>query len=226
LLGIGLNVKVGKRTLIYSQFMLDEFLLEEVRSGSGWYGNKQALQLGLVSRDAFGKKGLVLRGEWNVVRPFMYTHSDTRQNYAHFGQALAHPYGSNFQEAIVHADFSNGRWQYRLRTSMAWLGSDRDDSFGNNIFRPESERPRDEEGDLVDRGFRIGRVSQVNLFHGELRAGYLLDPSTGTRVELSYLYRSRTQEIIGNQQSHNIRLGIACYFRDSHPEQEVRYVLP
>ncbi len=226
MLGLGLNVKVGKKTLLYSQVMLDELIVEEVREGTGWFGNKQSLQLGVLARDAFAVKDLVLRGEWNVVRPFMYTHSDTRQNHAHFGQPLAHPYGSNFQEVIVHADRTVDRWNYGLRTSMAWLGSDTEFSFGNNIFRPEQDRPVLENGNYRDRGYTIGAARQIDLFHAQLRGGYLLDPSTGTRLEVSYLYRSRTGEGLETEQTHVLRLGVVCHFRQRYHEQEVRYVLP
>ncbi|MBK9418874.1 MAG: hypothetical protein IPN62_16725 [Flavobacteriales bacterium] len=46
LLGGALNVRAGRSTTLYLQVMLDEFLLEQVRSGNGWYANKQAVQGG------------------------------------------------------------------------------------------------------------------------------------------------------------------------------------
>jgi len=226
MVGLGLNVKVGKKVLLYSQFMLDELIVKEVREGTGWFGNKQSFQLGVLARDAFAVKDLVLRGEWNVIRPFMYTHSESTQNHAHFGQPLAHPYGSNLQEVIVHADRTLGRWNYGLRASMAWMGSDTEFSYGNNIFRPERERPLQENGNLRDRGYTIGGARQIELFHGQLRGGYLLDPSTATRLEVSYLFRNRTGEGIDTDQLHVLRVGLVCHFRQRYHEQEVRYVLP
>lgn len=226
MVGMGLNVKVGKNVLLYSQFVLDELIVSEVREGTGWFGNKQSLQLGVLARDAFAVKDLVLRGEWNVVRPFMYTHSESTQNHAHFGQPLAHPYGSNLQEVIMHADRTAGRWHYGLRASMAWMGSDTEFSFGNNIFRPERERPVLPNGNLRDRGYTIGSAQQIELFHGQLRGGYLLDPSTATRLEVSYLFRNRSGDGIDTDQLHVLRVGLVCHFRQRYHEQEVRYVLP
>ena len=226
LLGMGLSLKIGKGTMAYSQFVLDEFLLGQVRSGKGWYGNKQAVQLGLLSRQAFKVPGLTLRAEWNFVRPFMYTHSDTRQNYAHFGQPLAHPFGSNFQEAIVHVERDHERWHFGVRGSMAWLGTDTEDSYGNNIFRPESDRPRQENGVPINDGYRVGNAEVATLFHGQLRAGYVIDPRTATRMELSYLFRHHSQPQAGPATTNLVQLGLVCHFRERHAEQQVRYVLP
>lgn len=225
LLGGAFNVKVGRRTLIYTQLVLDEFLLKQVRAGDGWYANKQSVQVGVVSRDAFKVTGLTLRGEWNFVRPFMYTHSDTRQNYAHAGQPLAHPYGSGFHEAIAHGDWVRGRWLFGLHASMAWMGNDTTWSRGNNIFRPESERQRVENG-YVNYGYKVGDTAPSTTLHIELRSGWLIDPNTGTRVELSYMFRSRDPYVGETVVSNVVRIGLMCYFRDRHPEQEVRYVLP
>lgn len=225
LLGFALNVKAGYHTLFYSQVMLDEFLMKEVRAGDGWYANKQAVQLGVVAREAFRVPGLTLRGEWNMVRPFMYTHSDTRQNYAHYGQPLAHPYGSNFQEALGHAEWVRGRMRYVLRGSMAWLGSDTTASWGNNIFRPESDRPNLPNYGYRNYNYRIGEAVQYTLFHGELRAGWLVDPATATRVEACWVSRARTLDAGAPEWQHFFRIGLSCGFRDRHTEQEPRYVL-
>ncbi len=225
LLGGAVNVKMGKRTLLYTQVLLDEFLMDEVRAGNGWYANKQAAQVGVVSRDALRVQGLTLRAEWNVVRPFMYTHSDTRQNYAHMGQPLAHPYGSNFQEVLLHAERLHGRWSYGFRGSMAWLGQDTTFSHGNNIFRPESDRVQGPNGGYRDFNYRIGMTQGYTLFHAQVRAGYTIDPSSGTRVEASYMLRLRTPEVGETALANVLRVGIVCYFREQHPEQEVRYVL-
>ena len=226
LLGAAFNVKVGRRSLIYSQVVLDEFLLFQVREGNGWYANKQALQLGVVSHDAFKVPGLTVRGEWNFVRPFMYTHSDTRQNYSHMGQPLAHPFGSGFQEVLLHVERSHDRLFYGLRASMAWMGNDTTWSHGNNIFRPESDRQYfTSTGQNENYGYRVGITQQSTTLHVELRAGYLVDPSSSTRLELSWLFRERTPESGDPTISNVIRLGVVCYFHDRHPEQEVRYVL-
>ncbi|MDX9749948.1 MAG: hypothetical protein RBT71_02580 [Flavobacteriales bacterium] len=226
LLGAAINVKVGRSGLIYSQLVLDELLMKEVRAGDGWYANKQAVQLGVVLHDAFRMRGLRLRGEWNFVRPFMYAHGDPVQNFAHYGQPLAHPYGSNFQEAVAHAGLDRGRWSYGLRASMAWLGTDTDRNFGNDIFRPDNDRGTLANGRPRTHGYRVGMGRLQTLFHGELSAGLLLDPATATRLEAAFMLRHHAMAGGAEHVTAFARLGLVCHFRERHPEQAVRYVLP
>ncbi len=224
LLGFAMNVKAGNHTTLYSQLMLDEFLLKEVRAGKGWYGNKQALQLGVAAYEAFRVPGLFLRTEWNYVRPFMYTHSDTRQNYAHFGQPLAHPYGSNFWELIQQVEFQKDRWRYKAHISYALLGSDTGAySYGNNIFRPEGDRPDVEPEKSY--GYYVGDQAAVQVFHTDLSVGWLVDPRSGMHLEAGYTFRSRVPEHGDDTITNYFRLGIATHFRDRQADQEGRYVL-
>jgi hypothetical protein len=85
---------------LYGQLVLDEFVLKEIRSGSGWWANKQALQGGLKYVDAFGVKNLDMQGEINYVRPYTYSHYNNFTNFTNYSQALTHPLGANFTEWI------------------------------------------------------------------------------------------------------------------------------
>lgn len=84
----------------YGQFVLDEFLLGHIKARDGWWANKYALQAGVKYIDAFGVSNLDLQLETNMVRPFTYSHGTKYSNYTNYRQAIAHPYGSNFNEVI------------------------------------------------------------------------------------------------------------------------------
>jgi hypothetical protein len=228
LLGFAFDVKVGRRTLIYSQLMFDEFLLSNVRAGDGWYGNKQGLQLGAVSHDAFKVKGLTLRAEVDYVRPFMFTHNDSIQNYAHANQPLAHPYGSNTVEMILKAELRRGRWVLSDLFSFAVMGQDTaaDDSYGNNMFLPESARPAGTNTANKNYGYFLGEPSEVVILHNEARAGWWLEPRSGLMLEAALTVRSRMPDIGEPLFTTWFRLGLVAYFRNSHPFQEARYTLP
>jgi hypothetical protein len=179
--------------------------------------------------DAFKVKGLFTRLEFNYVRPFTYTHSDTHQNYSHFGEPLAHPYGSNFQELIAQVEYRKNRWIGRLHMSTAMLGSDTGlYSSGNNIFRTERERFEVDgvvDASLKNYGHYVGDVVPVRIFYCEVGGAWLVDPHTGMSIEASYTFRSRVPEGAENEISHIFRVGISTHFRDRYKDQEVRYML-
>jgi len=226
ILGFALNIKAGRQSLFYGQLVLDEFLLGEVRGGEGWFANKQGFQLGWVGYDVLQVKGLDIRLEYNYVRPFMYTHSDTRQNHAHHGQPLAHPYGSNFHETLAILDWRHGRWSLREHLGFTIMGMDTGQySWGSDIFRPESDRPvRDAEGRLQNYGFYLAAPVQAGLFHTELRGAYVLSARAGLQLEAAYQFRSLVPGIGPNQVQHWVRVGLAATFRDRYTDQQLRMV--
>lgn len=85
---------------MYGQFIFDEFKIDELTAGTGWWGNKFGYQLGLKYIDALGLKNLDLQFEYNSARPYTYTHSTIYSNYSNYNQAMAHPIGANFNETI------------------------------------------------------------------------------------------------------------------------------
>ncbi|HEX2617724.1 MAG TPA: hypothetical protein VHL57_09295, partial [Flavobacteriales bacterium] len=229
LLGFALNMKVGRRALIYSQLMLDEFLLKNVKAGLGWYANKQGLQLGVVAHDAFRQKGLTLRGEFDYIRPFMYTHTDTRQNYTHHGQPLAHPYGSNCWEALGQGEWRTGNWLLSEVISYAYMGQDTGrttrSSYGNNIFLPESARPPNPDFSTQNFGYFVGEPAHMTVLQSELRVGRVVEARSGLMLELAWTFRAEDHEVGESLMTNYIRVGLSANIRDRHPFQTVRYVL-
>lgn len=92
---------------VYSQFILDEFLFSALVNPEekGWWGNKYSWQIGTKYVNAFGVDHLDLQLEYNMVRPYTYSHSDSLNAYAHYNQPLAHPLLSNFKEVIFVARY-------------------------------------------------------------------------------------------------------------------------
>ncbi|HMN06893.1 MAG TPA: hypothetical protein PKD45_14325 [Flavobacteriales bacterium] len=226
LMGAALNVKLGKRSMAYTQLVLDEFLLSHVRAGDGWYGNKQGVQAGWVGHDAFKQKGLMIRLEMNYARPFMYTHTDSRQNYAHYGQPLAHPYGAGFLEGLVQGEWRKGAWLLSNTFSWAIMGQDTsfgaDRNYGNNIFLTDSQRPLDEKGKPLIYDFRLGDPVQATVVQNELRAGRLLEPRSGILLEAAWTLRSETAPGFPARYTSYLRVGLSANLHDRHPFQAVR----
>ena len=92
LLGAGLKFTIDKQYLIYSSFILDEFLFSEIKNRTGWWGNKYGIQFGIKTFDLFKLDGLYSILEFNSVRPFTYSHLSSKQNYGHKNQLKSHFY--------------------------------------------------------------------------------------------------------------------------------------
>ncbi|MEO5591728.1 MAG: hypothetical protein ABIR15_09505 [Chitinophagaceae bacterium] len=144
---VGFNFKanIAHTLQLYGQVMLDEFKLNEVKAGNGWWGNKQGIQGGFKYIDAFKIKNFDLQGEINYVRPFTYSHFDSVANYSHYNQPLAHPLGANFIEAIGIIRYQPApKWNVQAKLIVFRQGLDTANSdYGSNIVIPNTHRASD-----------------------------------------------------------------------------------
>lgn len=201
-IGTSFSVKVGGNTKIFGQIALDEFLLDSVLAGNGWFGNKHALQIGAKSYDVFNVKGFDLRGEFNLIRPFFYQHVSVKQNHSHFNEPLAHTLGNNLFEGILAGSYRRDRWVFDGRIMVAQYGNDPDSlNLGGDIFRSDVAPPR------PISGHRIGQGVKHWLLSAELRVGYVVDQHLGLRIELGYL--PRYLQIEGDMHyTHFLQVGV------------------
>ena len=171
LLGMDFRWLVGKTASVYGQFVLDEFLTKNMFDGSKSWTNKYSLQLGTKYVDAFGIPNLDLQGEFNLVRPYTYSHKDSGRNYAHYGQALAHPLGANLKEFI-------GILRYKVTPRMSIYGTvmlanqGKDSlnvgkSFGGDILKSYENR-------YYNDGNKIGQGISTKTSSFDLRLSYSL----------------------------------------------------
>jgi hypothetical protein len=201
LLGLNLRWNFLKHYQFYGQVVLDEFNLTAMlgKPSPGWRANKQAFQAGLKYFDAFGLKNLHLRSEFNLVRPYMYSHfKSVASNYGHYNQPLAHPMGSNFWEINAGLEYTTGRFAFRGRLSYAKKGLDPGDGihYGGNIFELDDSAPWGGSIDGPDGvgsyGNYVGQGLTTEFVFVETTASYLVNPASGLRVELGMLHRTQT----------------------------------
>lgn len=100
IIGADFKWNVIKNVQLYGQIALDEFLLDNVKKGNGWWANKFAAQLGVKYVDAFGIANLDLQAEANRIRPYTFSHDSDFGSYSGYRQSLAHPLGANLNELI------------------------------------------------------------------------------------------------------------------------------
>lgn len=172
LIGIDAKVKIKKLTL-YSQLMMDEFNLPDIKGRTRWWANKYAIQMGMKTKFKRGQHSFFLRGEMNIVRPYTYSHLSISQSYTNQGEPLAHPYGANFTEILAEGLWQKGKWKGTLFASYSLKGLDTNVvNWGGNIAIPYLNRPVE----LNDLGHTIGQGQGNNAFRVMLRGAYTLVP--------------------------------------------------
>lgn len=185
-IGVNINGTLFRALKLYGQLALDEFFLQEIRARRGWWANKQGWQLGAKYVNAFRIKGLKLQAEYNQVRPYTYTHGVPQQNYAHYGYALAHPFGANFKELLGFITYRRNSWELSAQGLMATIGMDSLDArsnVGQNIFLSYTTRPS-------DYGHKTGQGIKTTVLQSQLKFTWYLIPDMNLRVELGYIQRS------------------------------------
>ena len=180
LLGASAKYKWNNDINLYSQFILDEFSLGDVKAGDKSWKNKFGIQLGVKYFNAFKVENLLLQFEYNRVRPYTYSHNTVVLNYAHNNQSMAHLWGANFSEAILIARYRYKRWYGDAKLIYGTRGLDFNNgtdnfNYGGDIYRSENDRP-------FDTGVEVGQGLQTKTFNGNLQAGYLINPATNLKV--------------------------------------------
>ena len=165
--GFDFKANISHRAQFYGQFLLDEFILSEIKNKPTSWVNKWGIQLGVKYVDAFGLDNLDIQVEANRVRPFTYTHNDTISNYTHYNQPLAHPLGANFQEVLTIIRYQpKPKWYVYLQAIYYYQGLDSaGKNFGGNIFRDYTTRTMNE-------GFKIGSGDKATVLNAYLQVSY------------------------------------------------------
>lgn len=196
LLGGSMRFTILKRNIIYFQLMLDEFKLQHVLKGDGWWANKHGFQVGVKSFDPFGLKGLFVQAEYNHVRPYTYSHNMVIQNYAHYNQPLAHPQGANFRELVLLADQRIRRWQFAYKLVYSLYGADTSGlNYGHNLYKPYTQY-------VTEFNNKIGQGLKTNLVQHDLSAGWIINPATNLSVSIGATFNQRFSEAVENNGLH------------------------
>src|SRR5690554_2618208 len=151
--------------------------------------NKFGYQFGAKYYDAFGIDNLLLQAEYNIVRPYVYSHSDPITNYAHNNQSMGHNWGGNFKELILVARYFKGRYFADAKLTVGTRGLDfntTEDNFnyGGNIYLDyDDNRP-------FDTGVKVGQGNETKVLIADVQTGYLINPSTNLKVFANITYRN------------------------------------
>ena len=202
LLGFNVKVKLNSNNNIYAQAMLDEFLLDEVTSGNGWWANKQGLMAGFKSYNVFGIRNLHVQSEFSYVRPYTYAHREPLGNYGHYRQPLAHPLGANFWESVNFVYYKYKKLDVKARLSYAITGYDYDSlNYGQNIFKSyDVKRP-------YEFGNEVGQGLKTSITISQLTLAYIINPSYNMKFFIDVMARMAENDQ-STQKTFTVQAGI------------------
>jgi len=215
LLGLDFKWNILHTAQLYGQVVLDEFKLSEIRSGNGWWSNKQAVQLGVKYVDVAGIRNLDVQAELNYIRPYTYQHASPYTAYTHYMQPLAHPMGANLTEVlgvlnyqplprlhlVAKAFYTEQGLDYGYNAagqlitagplvSVDGLGNQittgRIANYGGNPLMPYEPHP-------MDFGNRTGQGNKSRLVHADFTATY--QPRLNLFLDATLVARHQTYSL-------------------------------
>ncbi len=179
MIGFHSSVITDDHMTVYGQFLLDEMTVSKFFGDKGYWGNKYGIQIGIKFARFFGDHYLFLRSEYNIIRPYTYSHHITTINDGHDNWPMAHPWGANLKEYIFQAKWRYKRWFASFTGDAGEQGLDfpgNPKTFGADIYRDYQDRIADEnikvlQGNLYNReylsfegGWTINPVYHLSVF--------------------------------------------------------------
>lgn len=173
LLGFGSRWQIHKHIQLYGQILIDDLSTIYIEKyGWGWYGNKHAIQGGFKIYGNSASHRSLFQMEYNITRPYTYSHENSLDNYGYLNRPLAHPYGANFKEILAVYRLSFSKW-WILNSRVVWtrFGADPPGKdYGSDIYL----------SDQLNRGISgnfVGQGILTDNFVQQLDVSRMLVPS-------------------------------------------------
>ncbi len=196
LLGANLSVIVGKHSVFYGQFIIDEFTLKEVLKQNGYWANKQGFQVGFKTFDLAGIKNLYFQTEYNQVPPYTYSEREEIMNYGAYNQPLAHPLGANFRELVSLLKYNYHRLFFSYEFMYSIFGTDPPGkNYGGDIYKSYNTRVR-KYGNFIGQGIRN------RLLYQNISASFLINPSYNLNLTVGAVFRNLKNDVSSSQTNY------------------------
>jgi hypothetical protein len=183
LLGSTIKYKITKNFMAYGQLLVNDFPQDgDVHS----FYNQTGYQAGIKYYNKYGEFQI----EYNQVRPYTYSNSDSLQNYSHYDQALGDPLGANFKELIGIINLRYHHFSIHLQGNYALEGLDSTGTnYGNNIFIPNSKATLSSSDVAMLQGIRS------TLMYMDFHISYLMNPKTNMNFTIGVSRRTLTNSL-------------------------------
>lgn len=211
LLGATLKIKVTNSISFYGQYMLDDVYS---KNNGGDVKNKFGYQIGFRYFDLFTIKNLHIQAEYNSVRPYTYSAENSQQSYSHYNQALAHPLGANFWEAVGFINYRLKDFFIEIKANYAVKGLDSlNTNYGGTIFKSDNSFPITQPLDNI----HTTQGLETIIMYQDIHISYLVNPSTNFNIVVGISNRiAKTEKSTGNTQFiyFGIRTSLANFYYD------------
>ena len=190
LIGLNVSFKLNDNIMFYSQALVDDINVSELKNSNNYFQQKFAGQLGVKGEWDKNDWRIYTGLELNASRPYVFAHKYTVQNYTHLGEPLAHQLGANFLEGVAWVGTHwKERHQLNLLVDYYHQGMDADSvSYGSNIFISDFNSVN---GELSEGNeFLQGNLRKVLNLSFQYR--YALSPKNDMSIGLKYIYREQT----------------------------------
>jgi len=209
LLGSSFKYKMSNKFLVYGQAVLDDLNFAELKRANGYWGNKYGGQLGIKAYSLLDIYGLSAQAEYNIVRPFTYTHFDSTNAHVHMNEPLAHPLGANFQEAVAFLRYKYRRHKFTVKFVWSEIGKDTAQvNHGGNVFYGYNTNRVDINGDGGLTGYSVGQGDLNNLNFLDFRYAFLINPRARLYFEIGIIDRTLSRQTLPNDQTRFLYLGL------------------
>lgn len=198
LVGVNANYRLNS-SYMYSQIILDEFSITDLRRKDNFWANKFGYQLGYKIFNPFNIDRLTLQLEYNYVRPYTYAHHNPAQNYAHYNQSLAHPLGANFSESLFMINYRWKRFEVDAKMIFAQYGGDIEGdtiSYGSNLYFSTGNYAEQEglvgisSGRPSDFGIEMYQGNLTKINYQSVNLSYIINPYTNLKINLGVVLRN------------------------------------
>lgn len=193
LMGLTSKYKISNKVNVYGQFLLDEFSMSTLKAQQNDWKSKYGTQLGVKYYKAFGVENLLLQAEYNMARPYTYSHSLHITNYGHNNQSMAHIWETNFKEAVFIARYFKGRWSADAKLNIGVRGFDYNTASDTNNYGGDIYKSYEEDIPYFT-GIKVGNGNSATVLIGDLSVAYLVNPTSNLKLFGNLMIRNFSPE--------------------------------
>ena len=209
LLGANSKFKINDKFTLYGQVVLDDLNFAKLKEASGYWGNKYGGQIGVKAYNIANIYGLSAQLEYNVAKPFTYTHFDSTNAHTHMNEPIAHPLGANFQEAVGFIRYKYKRHKLTLKAVWSEAGKDTMNvNHGGNIFLSYNTNKIDPDGDGEFTGNTLGQGDLNKLNYFDFRYAFMINPRARLYLEFGYRDRVLSRQTLDRSETRFIFVGL------------------